>query len=293
MTDEREQSGGTQPGRYDDDRLLACALGLEDDPDLVASAEADTQLGARLAAMRADVDAVGAQVRAAVPAPEESYTDLSGDRWGGLSEFFQAPAQKPRRERRRWRVLAPVTAVLVLAVVAGIVAVNQGAQMTAGDSDGGMEAARSADGAPLTGQSLESDEASSSEAMPQTAAQRLAEQLDHFAIVVLAQARAATGALQRFAVVRIFKGDAPQVVELDVDDDPAREGRLHLLMLDPVPSDAGEYFSPEPIPSLVVTKGDLGYGEPLSVSYTYEGEPTMVHEFDAGTDPNTISLPLP
>ena len=243
--------------------------------------------------MRADVDAVGAQVRAAVPAPDESYADLSGDRWSGLSEFFEQPAEKPRRKRRPWRVLAPVAAVLVLAVVVGIVAVNQGGVMTAGDSGGDLEVARSANEAPLTDQSLGSDEASGSEAMPQTAAQRLAEQLDRFAIVVLARARAATGALQRFAVVRIFKGDAPQVVELDVDDDPARAGRLHLLMLDPVPSGAGDLFSPEPIPSLATAKGDLGYGEPLPVSYTYEGEPTMVREFDAGTDPDTISLPVP
>ena len=71
------------------------------------------------------------------------------------------------------------------------------------------------------------------EAAPQTAAQRLADQLDRFAVVVLARARQATGALQRFAVLRIFKGDAPQVVELEVDGQPADEGRLHLLMLDP------------------------------------------------------------
>jgi hypothetical protein len=293
MTEELGQSGRTRPGRYDDDRLLSCALRLEDDPDLVAAAEADAELGARLAAMRVEVEAVGAQVRAAVPTPDESYADPSGDRWGGLSEFFRQPAEKHRRKRRPWRVLAPVAAVLVVAVIVGIVAVNQGGVMTAGDSGGDMEAARSADEAPLTGQSLGSDEASGSEAMPQTAAQRLAEQLDHFAIVVLAQARAATGALQRFAVVRIFKGDAPQVVELDVDDDPARAGRLHLLMLDPVPSGGGDPFSPEPIPALVTTKGDLGYGEPLPVSYTYAGEPTMVREFDAGTDPGTVSLPIP
>jgi hypothetical protein len=48
--------------------------------------------------MRADVAAIGAQVSAAVPAPEEKYTDLSGDRWSGLREFFEpAPAARPRR----------------------------------------------------------------------------------------------------------------------------------------------------------------------------------------------------
>lgn len=292
MTDERTENGGIQPGRYDDDRLLVCALGLEDDPELLAAAGADPELGARLAAMRADVGAVGAQVLAAVPAPDDAYTDLSGDRWGGLSEFLRAPAEHPRRERRRWRVLAPVAALLVLAVVAGIVAVNQSGLMTSSGVDSTAESGRALDeAAPIGAQTLESGAAS--EALPQTAAQRLAEQIDHFAVVVLAQAREVTGALQRFVVVRIFKGDAPQVVELDVDDDPARLGRLHLLMLDPVESEDGELFSPEPIPSLVTTKGDLGYGEPMAVSYTYQGKPAMVRQFDAGTDPDTVSLPIP
>jgi hypothetical protein len=243
--------------------------------------------------MRGEVEAVGAQVRAAVPAPDDAYTELSGDRWGGLSEFFRAPAEHPRRERRRWRVLAPVAALLVLAVAAGIVAVDQGGLLTSGGVDSTVESGRALDeAAPMGAQTVEGG-GSESEALPQTAAQRLAEQLDHFAVIVLAQAREVTGALQRFAVVRIFKGSAPRVVELNVDDDPAREGRLHLLMLVPVESGPGELFSPEPIPSLVTTKSDLGYGEPMAVSYTYEGKPAMVRAFDAGTDPDTVSLPIP
>ena len=110
---------------------------------------------------------------------------------------------------------------------------------------------------------------------------------------MLARAREATGALQRFAVVRIFKGDAPQVVELEVDDQPPTAGRLHLLMLDPTPAPDEQFGSPEPIPSLATTKGDPDLGEPLAVSYTYAGEPTMVREFAAGTDPDTVSLPIP
>jgi hypothetical protein len=294
MTDERTQNGGAGPDRYDDDRLLAFALDLDDDPELLAAAEADPALAARLAAVRADVETIGAQVRTAVPAPDESYTDLSGDRWSGLSGFFQAPAERSRGRRRWWRVLAPVAAVLVLAVVVGIVAVYESGQMTASDS-GGIEAGRAVDeAAQFEGQDLGSgDDATGSEAAPQTAAERLAEQLDHFAVVVLARARAATGALQRFAVVRIFKGDAPQVVELDVDDEPAHEGRLHLLMLDPVEAAGAELLSPEPLPALSTTKGDLGYGTPLTASYSYEGKPAMAREFTAGTDPASVELPLP
>ena len=290
MTDEHTHSDGTrQPGRYDDDRLLACALGLEEDPDLLAAAEADAELAARLAAVRDDVDAVGAQVRAAVPAPDDSYTDLSSGRWSGLSEFFRAPAE--RRRRRRWvRVLAPVAAVLVLAVVVGVVAMDLSGQIATSGS--GVDAGRTADeAAPSKSQDLGFGGAG--EAAPQTTAERLAEQLDHFAVVVLARARAATGALQRFAVVRILKGDAPEVVELQVADEPADAGKLHLLMLDPVETARGEDLSPEPIPSLATTRGDLRYGTALAVSYLYNGEPTMVREFEEGTDPDTVDLPLP
>ena len=126
-----------------------------------------------------------------------------------------------------------------------------------------------------------------------TAVERLADQLDRFAVVVLARAREATGALQRFAVVRIFKGDAPEVVELEVDDQPADLGRLHLLMLDPTPDGrraARARLSPSRRSR--PPRGDAALGTPLAVSYTYGGEPTMVREFAAGTDPDMVNLPL-
>ena len=95
-------------------------------------------------------------------------------------------------------------------------------------------------------------------------------------------------------MLRIFKGDAPEVVELEVDDKPADQGRLHLLMLDPVATTEVESASPEPIPSLGASKGEQGLpGKPLTVAYTYGGEPTMVRELDAGTDPDSVSLPIP
>ena len=123
--------------------------------------------------------------------------------------------------------------------------------------------------------------------------ERLADQLDRFAIVVLARAREATGALQRFAVVRIFKGDAPQVVELEVDDQPADRGQAAPAHARPDGRRrrAGRLAGADPVAR--TAKGDAALGEPLAVSYTYGGEPTMVREFAAGTDPDTVSLPLP
>jgi len=297
MTDERNDNEG-RPGVYDDDRLLACALGLDDDPGLLAAAEEDAALAARLAAMRGDVAAVEKQVAAAVPAPDEGYADLTGDRWSGLREYLEpaASAAKPRHARRWWRVVAPVAAVLVLAVVAGTMALNQGGRSVMQDS--AAEGSRSAtDTTEFSGQKSTEDGGgggvSSAEQPPQTAAQRVAAELDRFAVVVLARARQATGAIQRFAVLRVFKGAAPQMVELEVGDQPAVQGRLHLLMLDPLPVAAEPLGSPEPIPSPAATGGDVGLGEPLAVSYTYDGEHTMVRGFAVGTDPDTVTLPLP
>jgi hypothetical protein len=188
--------------------------------------------------------------------------------------------------------VAPVTVLAILALVVGIVAVNQGGSSST-PSCSSAEVARTADDAqPATAQSFKAG--SGLEATADTPAQRLVEQLDRFAVVVLARARAASGALQRFAVLRIFKGEAPKVVELEVDGQPADQGRLHLLMLDPVAAAGDQSGSPEPIPSLATANGAQGLpGKPLTVAYTYGGEPTMVRELAAGTDPNSVTLPLP
>ena len=255
-----------QPGRgFDDDRLLALALELDDDPELVAAAASDAELAGRLAAMRADVALIGAQVGAAVPAPEEGYADLSGERWSGLAEFFEPPASvaKPRRERRWWRVIAPVTALVVLALVVGIVAVNGGGGSSSGSS---AEVARSAaDSAqPATaGQGFSS-------ASTKSQSSRDHDRPHRGGARPLRRHRpgpgaAGLGALQRFAVLRIFKGDAPNVVELEVDNQPADQGRLHLLMLDPVATMQVESASPEPIPSLGTSMDEQGLpGKPLT-----------------------------
>jgi hypothetical protein len=291
MTDENTERDGMKPGGFDDDRLLALALGLDDDPELLAAAAGDAALAARLAAMRADVDAIVAGVSAAVPEPEQSYADLSDDRWSGLRDYFEPPAAaEPRRERRWWRVVAPLAALAVLALFVGIIAVNGGSGSSGGSSS--LEAPTADQAA--SGRSGSGVGTTTQQAQPETAAEQVIDQLDHFAVVVLARAREATGALQRFAVLRIFKGDAPKVVELEVDGRPADAGRLHLLMLDPASATAAQSASPEPIPSLATTKGDdLRLGKPLTVAYTYQGEPTVVREFAAGTDPSSVSLPVP
>ena len=78
--------------RFDDDRLLAFALGLDDDPELAAAAAGDERLRRRLDAMRAEIGGVATQLDAAVPAPGGDYADPTGVRWAGLREFYQPPA---------------------------------------------------------------------------------------------------------------------------------------------------------------------------------------------------------
>jgi hypothetical protein len=287
MTDELIGYGFQTGGAFDDDRLLACALGLDDDPERLAAAEADAGLAARLAAMRADVAVVETQVAAAVPAPDDGYADLGDARWSGLKEYFEPPAgaARPRRAGRWWRIAAPVTALAVLALVVGIVAVGGESQysVTGGSADGPRVV--SAD-APETA----TDKAPGSG----TAAERVADQLDRFAVVVLARASEARGALQDFAVVRIFKGKAPEIVQLVVDGRPADRGRLHLLLLDPWSAADDESLSPSTSPATPAPASEAGLpGEPLDVAYTYLGEPTVVHELAAGTDPATVALPVP
>ena len=320
MTDERDNQ--MQPGLYDDDRLLACALGLEEDPELLAAAAADAELAARLEAMRADVAAVGAQVSAAVPEPAESYTDLSGEGWSGLREYLEAPpAAAPRSERRWWRVLAPVAALVVLAVVVGVIAINGGGTTGSSSSTSSSLAQSAADQAtPAQGYSGSGATKSAATPAPELASvgERFRDELDRFAVVVLARARQVSGVVQRFAVLRIFKGSAPKVVELVVNDQPTDAGRLHVLMLEPTASPAPEdgspwpmpesptpvagsplpatispepeTASPEPIPSLAAV--DVP-GTELPVAYTYQGQPTAEWELAPGTDPSSVVIKIP
>jgi hypothetical protein len=323
LTDERDN--GMRPGLYDDDRLLACALGLEEDPELLAAAAVDPDLDARLQAMRAEVAAIGTGVSAAVPEPDESYTDLSSERWAGLKEFLEVPAvAAPRRARRWWRVIAPVAALLVLALVVGIVVVNGGG--SSGSSSTSSTVAQSADdgGTPAQGfgESGVTKGVETPAAEKATVRERFASELDRFATVVLARARQVTGAVQRFAVLRVFKGSAPKVVDLVVNDQPTDAGRLHVLMLEPTASPEAdespwpltespvpesplpdtvspvpltvspvpETASPEPIPSLAST-GSMG--QELAVAYTYDGQPTVVRELAADVDPSSVDITVP
>jgi hypothetical protein len=264
------------PGAFDDDRLLALALGLDDDPELEEATAGDAALAGRLAAIRDDVAAVEAQVVAAVPPPGEAYVDLSDARWAGMRPYLQ-PSSKARARTqwsRRLRVVVPVAALAVLAFAVGLTAVYRSGDMATDNAGEVAESVPQVGGAGATTPTF-------------------AEQLDRFTLVILATAKDATGALQRFAVVRVLKGETPsvKVVELDVGDRPATPGRLHLLMLRPVALADAEALAAE-TEGRAPTKGaDDGPGRMVPASYSYHGELALARELPSGADPETVTLP--
>ena len=281
----------TGANSFDDDRLLAFALGLDDDPQLVAAAAADEGLRRRLGAVRAEIAYVGAQVSAAVPAPDESYSALSDPRWAGLQEFFAAPpAAKTRRGSRWLRVLAPA-AIALVAVAVGLAVINdqKGGGGAGSDSLSSAAKATSEAAGPLTTAGTNATDRAAADA------QTLSAQLDLYAVVVLAEAKAVSGAFQRFVVVKVLKGDGPDVVRLRVASQPADEGRLQVLFLRPHAGGSVEpsaEATPTPSPGAIEdtsTLGPLTFGVP--VMYSYQGEAAMARELPAGTDPAAVNLP--
>jgi len=226
MTDTRDMAepdgyGPRRPGVFDDDRLLAYALALDEDAELEQAAAGDVELAGRLEAVRRDVALIERQVAGAVPAPADDYADLAGERWAGLRELMAPrPEKATRRRASRWlRVAVPVAAACALAAFAGLTALERnGDRASTGAASDSAQTAR----APEAGSAVRSAQAMS-----------FAEELDEFRVVVLARAQAVTGALQRFSVVRELKGHTPDSIRLAVGDTPALVDRLHLLLLDP------------------------------------------------------------
>lgn len=267
------------PDAWDDDRLLACVLGLDDDSELLEAAAGDAALAGRLAAMRHEVAAVEMGVRRAVPVPDDEYTDLAAARWDAMRLYFKPRPDRGSRTRlrRRLRVALPLLAVAVLALTVGLTAVYRARDQVAVD-------AQREEAAPMT-QSTGGGIAGTSATF--------AEQLDRFAVVVVVKARTATGALQRFTVVRVLKGEAPavKILQLRVGDSPAVPGRLHVLLLRPMTRAAAEEFGTGALQGPALTKGDGGPGRTIPAYYSYQGELAVARELPSDTNPQSVVLP--
>jgi hypothetical protein len=326
---------GARPGDpIDDDRLLAYVLGLDDDPELVRAATEDEELGRRLETVRAEVDEVAAGVRAAVPAPDDAYTDLSDARWAGLQEYFApAPERRGRSAGRRWlRVLAPV-AVVALAVAVGVTVIERQAGQTStsvaersakSGSDLGTSGGSAVQGAPVndssslpaqagggsvvaSGPSAQAGQAAFTAPVPEpsTPLSRLValrDQMNDFALVVLATAGRASDGFQDFLVVRVLRGNSPATLRLKLAGRLADVGHLHLLLLEPLPESAtspapesspetGGDWAQEASSTAVATAEAMMLTSAVPVVYTYEGDMAVARELPDGVDPSSVTMP--
>ena len=285
--DEHNEMTGKPPDeRFDDDRLLAYALDLEDDAELEQALATEAALRERLQSIRADLSVVEDQGRAAVPAPEEAWADLSAVRWDGLRPFVATHPAAERRRRFGWRVLAPTVGVAAAAALAIGIALSQtgglggrhsgSAEFGASAASGSIAAAK----APTANSGLKS----------------FATDAAAYQTAVVARAGTAAAGVQQFAVVRTLKGHAGHDLRLQIEVGGAlKEGSLALLLLKPVDQLAVPLATPAPasaqaVPSPSASPTDSRHA-PVVLLYLYQGVPAAVHPLPAGTDPNSVTLP--
>jgi hypothetical protein len=302
--------------RFDDDRLLAYALDLAEDAELEQALATDAALRERLRSLRADLSAVEDQVRAAVPAPDESWADLSAARWDGVRPYVAARTA-PRRRRLSLRALAPAVGIAAAAALAVGIALSQ----TGGPGGPRSESSHAVAGA-VPQPSLGAGKSTAGFG-PYSAADAA-----DYQTVVVARAAAVADGVQDFTVLRTLKGDAGQSVRLQVEVGGAlKEGTLALLLLTPIdtlggsnaptptpapapspsapaagspapsatgasPAPVGIGASPAPPPPLSgpSTSATAG-GQVTEPLYLYNGTPAAVRILPAGTDPASVTLP--
>jgi len=280
-----------------DDRLLAYALGLEDDPALREELERSQDLRQRLADIAADLDAIEDRLDDAVPRPPDEWADLSAGRWDGLRPYVSVPGSEESAQERRaerpgtpfWRrtrtVLPTVVAVLAAVVVIGIVIGRDGFDpLTSGGGDG-ASMSESLSKEDAGGGAPEADRAAGLEVAGAAA----------YDTVVLAEAGRAEDGRQEFTIVETLKGDVAGAVTLETAPETAVEpGTRALLFLEPsggeqnaaapeIVQDDAEAATADQTESAAPT-GAAGRG------YSFREEPAVVLELPAGTAPGDIRL---
>ncbi len=246
---------------FDDDRLLAYALGLEDDAELAAALAEDEALRRRLEALEAGLDDVGAGLERLVPAPDETYADPAEARWDGLRPFFAPPPER-RPAGRRWRVLVPALGAILAVAVVGAFVLRDGPVGTQRATDEAGTAAESAD-APTVG----ADTSKSA-----YGATDLAADLELYETAFVGRAGEVAEGRQRFTVVRRFKGLVTDDIYLEVVDRPLDPGGLAIVLLGSV-SD-GQVLSG-------------GAGE--AVPYEYQGIEVLARPLPPDVDPDDLA----
>jgi len=210
--------------------------------------------------VRADVGAVRDCVNATVPAPDDSYADLSQERWRDLAPYLRAPRPggQPRRPRAFFhRVLAPAAALLVVAaILGGVFALSHNGKSSSSTIT--LAAKGSHSGAP--------------EAAPgaATGALHMASPVSQgplaadYDTVVVARAGQVSGAQQRFTVLRTLKGRAPQTLRLHSEGGTLPPDWLAILYLRPAISAAGPGETLGLFGGLQARGGGVGTSSPAS-----------------------------
>lgn len=261
-----EFAGITGGEQVDDDRLLAYALGLEDDRELADALASDPQLRERLRRMETELGEVGDQLHAAVPPLDEGWTDLSMQRWEALRHYVQTRPAEPRRRRLHLKVLVPIAATVAAIALALGVTLSHHTLRQSTEATGGNGAV-SAAGAPESSRNGGAYDASG-----------------EFKTIVVARAHVAGDDSQRFTVERVLKGSAPASVELTIEAGAALPEEtlavLSLLPLDTLSSKA----APTPVaPGAVKQSG-------VPTVFLYEGRLAAVQPLPPGTDPADVTL---
>jgi hypothetical protein len=131
----------------------------------------------------------------------------------------------------------------------------------------------------------------------------LHEQLDGYAVIVLATAQQAVDGFQDFIVLRVLRGDSPPLLQLRIAGRLADVGRLHLVMLRPLSGAAAAPLAAEatsPVDgsaaettttAIVATAEAALFTSSVPVVYTFEGDMAVARALPADTDPYAVTLP--
>ncbi len=290
---------GADPGdssglSVSDDRLLALALGLDDDPALRQVVEASESLSERLARMETELNAVADGVLSSVPEPPPDWVDLSSQRWMDLRPYVAASDTREGfgRKRlgarlgwlRRWQVVAPAVAAVLAVVVLGV-ALQHGALSPMGDADSGDTLKTAQTPVPAAGGAELADTANDATSAYQ--------------VVAVARAAEAVGDEQSFTVLRTLRGTTQPRVQLTTESGaPVPKGTLVVLFLDPL--DAASFCPSPGLADISIATRDAtdGTGEQATESgmsagstYLHRGRCAAVLPLPEGVVADDVSLP--
>ncbi len=298
MTDTTPQ----QPPIYDDDRLLAYALELDDDPELARALEADEVLRDRLTAISDDLHAVRDGLDALASPSEPDSLDLASPRWAPLHRHLKP---RPRRTRLRLRLntLVPVFSLVLAIAAAGAAIIHETMQSpatTPAETTATNDAANTAATAKREAAAKIVASPKATTAASLHTSLKLARRIDRaggFGLILIATAQRPTASTQPFLIVSSLRGSASGLFSLKASGRPVPKDGLYLLLLRPSNQAAAissamntavdqlnKSPSHRPTPS-------SRSGEPLVAIYSYADAVAIAISLPLGTNPGTVHLP--